>query len=236
MLESIFIGSPARLRSGDPMNIDSNIIYGAGAALLGLLYLLYRRTPAVVRSGPDWSKVSLVVDKSDYSILLAGPDGRVEWVNPAFARMSGYEAREVIGKALGGVLLGQLQSPKAAQQIKSGFTSRKAFSLEILCAHKNGHRYWLELTLTPIFDAGEHHVTFLGLRTASTVRRRPEGEAARANRCYEMFLNSAAEGIIGLDLQGSITFANPAAARMTGWEPGDLIGKPASLILHQLRV
>src|SRR6266571_6620392 len=141
---------PARLRWADPMNIDSNLIYGAGAALLCLLYLLLRRTPRIAASGPDWSKVSLVVDKSDYSVLLAGPDGRVEWLNPAFTRMSGYEPRDVIGKALGGVLLGQLQSPKAAQQIKSGLTSRKAFSLEILCAHKNGHRYWLALTLTPI--------------------------------------------------------------------------------------
>ncbi len=45
-------------------------------------------------------------------------------------------------------------------------------------------------------------------------------------------LNSAGEGICGLDLQGNITFANPAAATLTGWRVEDLIGKPHHEVLH----
>ena len=40
----------------------------------------------------------------------------------------------------------------------------------------------------------------------------------------EIVLNSAGEGIAGLDLNRCITFANPALARMTGYEPVDLAG------------
>lgn len=45
-------------------------------------------------------------------------------------------------------------------------------------------------------------------------------------------LNSAGEGICGLDLQGDIAFANPAAATLTGSRVEDLIGKPHHEILH----
>lgn len=48
-------------------------------------------------------------------------------------------------------------------------------------------------------------------------------------------LNSAGEGIYGLDLQGHITFANPAAATLTGWSVGELIGKPHHDILHHAK-
>jgi PAS domain S-box-containing protein len=48
-------------------------------------------------------------------------------------------------------------------------------------------------------------------------------------------LNSAGEGIYGLDLQGHITFANPAAATLTGWSVDDLIGKPHHDILHHAK-
>jgi PAS domain S-box-containing protein len=42
---------------------------------------------------------------------------------------------------------------------------------------------------------------------------------------YELILNSAGEGICGLDAQGNVTFVNPAVSRITGWPLNELIGK-----------
>jgi len=47
-------------------------------------------------------------------------------------------------------------------------------------------------------------------------------------------LNSAGEGICVLDLEGDITFANPAAATLTGWHVQDLVGKAHHEIFHPL--
>ena len=44
-------------------------------------------------------------------------------------------------------------------------------------------------------------------------------------RRYEMILNSAGEGICGLDLDGKATFVNPTVAKLTGWPVEELIGK-----------
>jgi PAS domain S-box-containing protein len=43
-------------------------------------------------------------------------------------------------------------------------------------------------------------------------------------RHFELILHSAGEGICALDREGKITFCNPAAGRMLGYEPADLIG------------
>jgi PAS domain S-box-containing protein len=43
-------------------------------------------------------------------------------------------------------------------------------------------------------------------------------------RHFELILHSAGEGICALDRDGRITFCNPAAARMLGYEPAELIG------------
>ena len=47
---------------------------------------------------------------------------------------------------------------------------------------------------------------------------------------YELILNSAGEGICGLDANGKATYVNPAAMRMTGFDAQDLLGCPESEI------
>jgi PAS domain S-box-containing protein len=51
----------------------------------------------------------------------------------------------------------------------------------------------------------------------------------------ELILSSAAEGILGLDLQGSHTFVNPAAAKMLGYEAQELVGRPSHNTWHHTK-
>jgi PAS domain S-box-containing protein len=57
-------------------------------------------------------------------------------------------------------------------------------------------------------------------------------ELQKLQRRYEYILNSAGEGIYGLDLQGKTTFVNPAAAKLTGWKVEDLVGKSEQEIFN----
>jgi len=50
-------------------------------------------------------------------------------------------------------------------------------------------------------------------------------ELQKLQRRYELILNSAGEGICGLDAEGKTTFANPAAAKLSGWPLDELTGK-----------
>lgn len=59
-------------------------------------------------------------------------------------------------------------------------------------------------------------------------------ELQKLQRRYESILNSAGEGIYGLDLQGRTTFVNPAAAKITGWKVEELVGKSECEVFHRL--
>ena len=48
--------------------------------------------------------------------------------------------------------------------------------------------------------------------------------AEQAHRRSELILDAAGEGICGVDLEGNVTFINPAARRMLGWEADEGIG------------
>ena len=57
------------------------------------------------------------------------------------------------------------------------------------------------------------------------LRQQSEAELDRLSRAHELILDAAGEGIFGVDLQGNITFINPAAARTIGWTREELVGQ-----------
>lgn len=63
-------------------------------------------------------------------------------------------------------------------------------------------------------------------------RIQAETESRELQRQMELLLNSAGEGIFGLDLEGRVTFVNTAAALMTGWEREQMIGKEHHELVH----
>ncbi|MFZ0932418.1 MAG: PAS domain S-box protein [Syntrophobacteraceae bacterium] len=63
-------------------------------------------------------------------------------------------------------------------------------------------------------------------------RKNAEEELDSAFRKNQLILNAADEGIVGLDERGAITFANPAAGEMLGYEEKELIGRDLHPMIH----
>ncbi len=52
---------------------------------------------------------------------------------------------------------------------------------------------------------------------------------------HALILDSVADGIYGVDLQGNSTFVNRAMEEITGWKAGEIIGKNQHYLLHHTR-
>jgi len=61
-----------------------------------------------------------------------------------------------------------------------------------------------------------------------------EIELAVLNRQNELILNSVDEGIFGVDVEGSITFVNATAEKLTGFRSDDVFGIPYRLFFRQI--
>lgn len=92
------------------------------------------------------------------------------------------------------------------------------------------HDVWLRLAVLVLLGA-------FGAFAQRTLSRRDgmQGEILRLGRYNRLILESVGEGIYGLDVNGRTTFVNPAAARMTGWEASDLMGKLQHTVMHHSR-
>ena len=62
--------------------------------------------------------------------------------------------------------------------------------------------------------------------------KRQAHELARLIKQNELILNAAAEGVFGVGLEGATTFVNPAAARMIGRRPEEIVGSDIHTLVH----
>lgn len=85
-------------------------------------------------------------------------------------------------------------------------------------------------------EPAPNDLLFLGIIAAAIgveeERKQAKEELQRLRRQQELILNSTWEGIIALDLTGNHTFVNPTAARMLGYEVGELLGRHSHLVWH----
>lgn len=63
-------------------------------------------------------------------------------------------------------------------------------------------------------------------------RMQAEAESRKLQKRMELILNSAGEGIFGLDTNGDVIFVNTAALVMLGWQRDELLGKSHHELVH----
>jgi len=66
-------------------------------------------------------------------------------------------------------------------------------------------------------------------------RQRTAMALDRLRHQHESILNSAGEGIVGLDLEGKAIFVNPEAARLLGRAVDELLGQSPHLLMHHTK-
>ncbi len=122
------------------------------------------------------------------------------------------------------------------QVFQEGIAERKETSWEYRVVWPDGSIRTIFDQVKPMMDERTGQlIKVVGLVQDITEGKRAEATIEQLNRRMEMILNSAGEGIYGADVDGRITFINPAMAHMMGWEPEDLLGKDAHTVFHHTR-
>ncbi|HEX7091971.1 MAG TPA: PAS domain S-box protein [Longimicrobiales bacterium] len=137
-----------------------------------------------------------VVASANDVVLITGaepldePGPVIEWVNPAFTRMTGYTAEEVIGKNPR-LLQGPETDPEAKRRIRAALERREPIREEILNYRKDGSPFWVEVSIVPIFDDEGRLTHWASVQRETTARK--EAEQLRIRLAQEEAARSEAE-------------------------------------------
>ncbi len=151
------------------------------------------------------------------------PDNPLIYVNQMFLEITGYSAKDVMGRNCR-FLQGPETDPAAVAQIRQAVQDRKPTKVTILNYRKDGTKFWNGLRISPVFSQGKLQY-FLGVQ--ANVTRRKEAEMVLiAERDYTASIIKGTPVIVcGVDPEGHTNFINPSGEKVTGYFAQELVGK-----------
>jgi PAS domain S-box-containing protein len=107
-------------------------------------------------------QLNIAIDQTTEGVIVTDTQGIVLYVNPALERMSGYTRSEVTGKTL--QILGSGEHDAAFyRQIWSTIGDNEAWHGRLLNRRKDGTRYTVDATITPLRDENGSVVNYVSI-------------------------------------------------------------------------
>lgn len=124
------------------------------------------------RTEEENKRLATVANTTTNMVVIANGEGLIEWVNPAFTRITGYELSEVIGRKPGKMLRGPDSSEEAATYMREQIAKGEGFKdVEIINYAKNGQPYWVSIEVQPIRDRNGKTIQFIAIESDISERK-----------------------------------------------------------------
>jgi len=96
--------------------------------------------------------LSLVASNTTSGVVINNSEGEIEWVNPAFEKITGYNLPDVNKKHLGDVLQGELTDQSIIQKGRDLSKNKQSFEVDLLAYRKDGKPIWLTVINSVILN------------------------------------------------------------------------------------
>lgn len=156
-------------------------------------------------------KLSLVVESAADSVIITDSAGRIEYVNPAFERMTGFVGHEVQGSAPA-VLKSGRHEPEYFMHLWHILKQGRIFRDTMINRRKNGEEFYEEKTITPLFDQDGNISHYVSIGRDVTEKMREHAERERMNAIIEVTPDFVAIA----DRNARLLYMNRAGCEMLG--------------------
>lgn len=155
----------------------------------------------VARVTAELALLSQVARFTSHAVIMADVEGRTTWVNEGFERITGFSPEDVMGRKPGELLQVPESDPTTVATIRDALRRGEGCRVEILNGHKDGHRYWLDLEIQPLFGADGRVEGFMAIESDITARKLDEQSLRHSEALLSSIDTVAGVGGWALDLE-----------------------------------
>jgi PAS domain S-box-containing protein len=203
------------------------VISSAIIALLALRLWSSRRSLRIAH-GKTGAILAAAVD----GIITIDEHGLIKSFNPAAERLFGYRAAAVVGRNVRMLMPEPYHSEHDRyldHYLSTGQARIIGIGREVTGQRKDGSTFAMELAVGESRSGGRR--LFAGIVRDISERKKGEQELRDSEAKTRAILETAVDGIITIDPQGTILTANPATERLFGYRADEMVGRKVNMLM-----
>ncbi|MEI6291853.1 MAG: PAS domain S-box protein, partial [Chloroflexota bacterium] len=156
------------------------------------------------------------------AIVITDKEGIIEWINPAWSKLTGFTSAEAFGKT-NRILKSGHQDLAFYQSLWKTLLAGQVFRGEFVNKRKDGSLYTAETVITPVINENNEITHFVSVIEDVTQRNAAEENLRSSEESHRLILQLAMDGYWKLDMQGKLLDVNEAYCRMSGYTRDELL-------------
>jgi PAS domain S-box-containing protein len=170
--------------------------------------------------------LALVAQNTTNGVVITDAEGRVEWVNAAFTRMTGFELGDIKGRKPGQVLQGPETDRATIERLRQAERRGEPCHVEILNYTKQGRTFWQALEIQPVRERSGRLVNFVANVTDVTTERDDKIRLEHLSQRLKLATRAAELGVWEWDAVKQTAIWDGRALEIYGLAPDQFAGKP----------
>jgi len=118
--------------------------------------------------------LTTALEASSNSIIITNKDAIVEWANPAFEKLTGYDKKDIINKNPKEFINSGKQTKKFYENLWQTILNKQSWKNELINKKKDGSLYYEELSITPVLDKNNEIQNFIAVKQDISDRKKKE--------------------------------------------------------------
>jgi diguanylate cyclase (GGDEF)-like protein/PAS domain S-box-containing protein len=164
--------------------------------------------------------LSEVARQTSNGVVVTDLEGRINWVNDGFQKVTGFSLEEVKGRKPGSFLQGKQTDPETVAHMHERLSEYQDFEVELINYHRNGSPYWVRIHCEPLKLGGDQLSGFMAIQTDIDAEKRSKEKLER----FRQTLDSTLDCVFMFDAATlRFFYVNQGALDQLGYSEAELL-------------
>ncbi len=176
------------------------------------------------KAAEEITRLSSAVEQSPSTIMITDTNGIIEYTNPKFSELTGYNGREAIGLK-SNIFKSGNQPDSVYKNLWEKISNGETWKGEFHNKRKDGTMFWESASISPIIDNNGDIINYIKVAEDITHKKQAAKALRQSENKYQKVIETSAEGFWLIDKNGITKEVNQALCRILGCDRDEIIAK-----------
>ena len=208
-------------------------IFEFACKVFGKAHLNLKQVDEIKAANEKLHLLSFLATHTDNAVIITDPAGKIEWVNDAFSKTTGYSIEEVQDKTPGSLLQGIDTENESRNILREAIQRKEKVETTIVNYAKDGQAYNAQIQIYPLFNDQNELIHYISLQKNVTESVKINAELQNQQKRFKAIVETLPDQLFIIQKDGTIIEFYSTLTDDLAIKPEQVVGNNIQQVLHE---